>query len=423
MKHKIKRALSHPLISWSSIVLVGSFLANIFNYIFNLLLGGRQLLSVSDYGLYMALTSIFGLFATFSIAFSGIFAKFSAKYYAAGDLKASGILVKEGFKFICVFSLVVLVILSFLIPVLLSFLHINDYKLVVLVILSIITSILSSLPLGVLQGEMRFYLLTFITGISPIIKIILGVLMIILGLKIFGVMIAIFLSIIIPYIFITYYIFNKYKISNLNTVNAGFFLKELKDYSLKFFLASFGMIFISYADIILVRHFFDPVSSGHYAALSLMGKVIFYITSPIYMVFFPLVAQKKEKKEKLFNTLILAVAIVFLVSSGMSFVYFLFPGIILKIFFPAKDYLILSSFLGPFSLYILVFSMANLFCSFLLSIGKTGIYKINLFAIGFLIFLVSFFHQSLYQIIGVLFFISFLLLLMLLVYYYYHGRD
>lgn len=425
MKNRFKKALSHPLISGSSIVLIGSFLANIFNYIFVLLLGGKKLLSPADFGLYMALISVFGLFATFSTTFSGIFAKFSAKYFALEDMKSFNLLTREGFKYVSIFALSILAILSLLTPSISSFLKVNDYRLVFLVILSIVVSILMSLPLGILQGEMKFYLITIVNGFTPVIKIFLGVLLIILGFKIFGVMVAVFFSVLVPFLYLIIKLFSqnsKYNIKSEFT-DKSIFLKELKDYSVKFFFASFAIVFITYIDIILVRHFFDPVTSGHYAALSTMGKVIFYLTSPIYMVFFPLIARKKEKKEKLFNTLLLAVGIVLFVSVCMSLFYFLFPEIVLRIFFPAKEYSELAPLLGPFSLYILVFSMANLFSSFFLSIGKTEIYKMNLLTCGLLILLISIFHQSLLQITEILLLVSFLLLSMLFVYYNHNGRD
>jgi len=101
----------------------------------------------------------------------------------------------------------------------------------------------------------------------------------------------------------------------------------------------------------------------------------------------------------------------------LSFVYFVFPNLVLSIFFPSAPYKILSAYLGIFSLYIFVFSLASLFNSFFLSVGKTSVYKITL-GLGVLqTILIFIFHSSLYQIIAILFASSLFVLAILLIYY------
>lgn len=424
MKQRVKVLLMHPLISGSSVVFIGSLVANIFNYIFNYSLA-RWLLSPSDYGLVTSLTSIFVLFALFPGTLNSIFAKFSAKYYAKSNKEDLSNLIEHGLKLVMIIGIVVFGVLILLVPVTSSFLHIKDERLTFLIFLSVFIAILSSLPFGILQGRMRFYLISILNGIGPIIKIILGVALIFLGLSVFGAMIGIFLSILFPFLCALFFTLRHYESKKKirRHLDQSTFLKEFKLYSLKFFLASLGIAIISNTDIILVRHFFEPLVSGHYAALSLMGKAIFYLTSPIYFVFFPLIAYKKEKEEKILATLLLAGAIVFLFSVSLSFIYFIFPHFVLNIFFPTEEYKVLALFLGPFSLYILVFSLAFLLNNFFLSIGKTDVYKIDLFLAFLFILLVYFFHQTLYQIIGILFFVSFLLLSFLVIYYRHNGRG
>ena len=97
--------------------------------------------------------------------------------------------------------------------------------------------------------------------------------------------------------------------------------------------------------------------------------------------------------------------------------------LVLGIFFPAPAYRVLAPLLGPFSLFVLLFSIGNILNSYLLSIGKTGVYKINLLAAAILIGLIILFHESIFQIIGALFAATLLLLVFLLIYYWKNGRD
>jgi hypothetical protein len=53
MIRHVKKVISHPLIKGSTIIFVGSLMANLLNYVFNLLLG--RFLYFYDYGTYATL--------------------------------------------------------------------------------------------------------------------------------------------------------------------------------------------------------------------------------------------------------------------------------------------------------------------------------------------------------------------------------
>lgn len=423
MKHHVKHIVKHPLISGSSILFIGAFLVNFLGYLFNLIMG--RLLSVEDYGLLAALTSLLVLFGIFQTSFTGIFAKFAAKYKAQDDEKSFGVLISHGSKFILIFSAILLAGLLAVSPIFASFIKVDDIMLLIFIFLSVATATVFALPIGILKGEMKFLTMSILGLINPILKIVLGVLFVWLGMEVFGVVVGILISVLIPVVIGTSIIFRNNKKNITTSTAVPDFFTEFKSYSWKFFLATIGLTVISNADIILVRTFFEPVVSGQYAALSLMGKAIFYFTSPVYSVFFPLVAQKTERNESVLKTLFLTIGLISSISIALSFVYFLAPGLVLSVFFPADEYQMLRSFLGPFSLYIAIFAIVNLFNNFFLSMGRTGVYKINLIFAGVFVLLFYFFHSSLYQVIGVLFTTSFLLLVSYLLYYYHmsNGKD
>lgn len=424
MKKHIKLFITHPLISGSSIVFVGSFGANVLGYLFNLLMG--RMLPVAEYGLLTTLTSLLVLFGIFQLAFVSIFAKFSAVYNARKDEAGFSNLLSSGFRFVTIFAGLLFIALLFLIPLFADFLKIDNWMLLILIFLSICLSILYAFPAGLLQGEMQFKTISFLNILSPFIKLVLGIALVIAGYQVFGVLMGILIATVLPLVIAIITIRRKHAGKAVKSdLDSTMFIEEFKKYSFYFFLATLGMSIISNADILLVRSFFEPEVSGQYAALSLMGKAIFYLTSPIYFVFFPLIASKKEKNENVLKTLLLTVGIITSISVVLSFIYFMFPQLVLRIFFPAEEYRVLINYLGPFSLFILVFSLANLFNNYFLSIGRTSIYKINIAVSLLFLALISFFHASLYQVIGVLFATSFLLLVSYLLYYYHlsNGKD
>ncbi len=421
MKTRVKSVISHPLISGSFIVLVGSFIANMFNYLYNLLLG--RFLSVSDYGLITSLVSLVVFFAVIQTTLTGIFAKFTAAFRAREETVKFTTLFSSGFFLSLVASIIIFVLLLFLSPLISGLLHINDIKILLIIYVYISVSIFYSLPNGILQGEMRFVALSAINIISAVTKIILGMGLVILGFRVFGAAVGVLMSIIVAYVIGMSFIIKKFSNISFSHLQEKVFINEFKKYSYKFFLATIGITIISSGDILLARFFLTPVMSGQYAALSLMGKSIFYLTSPIYFVFFPLIAHKNEKNENTSNTLLLAGALIMGVSFFISLIYFIFPHLVLSIFFPAKEYAVLYAYLGFFSIVITIYSLAYLLQNFFLSVGKTNVYIFNLIAGVVFFLLVLFFHNGLSQIINSLFASTLLLFILLLVYYKKYGSE
>lgn len=413
MKEHIQNFRKHPLVSGSSIVFLGSFFINGFNYVFNLIMG--RLLTVSEYGLLVALIALITIITIFQSALANLFARFSARYVAQGreDLRVA--LFKNGLKITGILSVALFFILLVGYVPISYFLHINNPYLLLIVSLCVIISVLSSLPMGILQGELKFTQITILNTLGMASKIGIGILLVLMGYGIAGALSGVFLAYFIPYVFSLF--LNRNKRGEVAAKSHVDFYKEFKKVSAPFLLSSVGIIIFQSTDVIFARHFLSPDASGQYAALSLMGKAIFYVTAPIYFVFFPVIMHKREKKQSTFSTLMLALGIVLFCNLFFSMIYIVFPGVILSVFFPQPAYAALSSLLGLYSIYVLIFSLAFLLHTYLLSISKTGIYKPSLLAAVTYIVLLLFFHETIGQLIYVLIFSAFLLLVLLLVYY------
>lgn len=409
----------HPFISGSAIIFAGSFFINGFNYLFNLIMG--RILPVEDYGLLVALVAIITIVTVFQTSLANLFARFSARYTAQkrDDLKSS--LFYNGLKITGILGIVVLcLLLLFAIPIA-SFLHLNNPYVIGVVFLCISVSILLSLPMGILQGELKFMRISILNIFGMGAKIAVGVLLVFLGYGVAGALFGVFLAYIIPYA-ISMLSIKALKGKSNNKSHIDFY-NEFKKVSIPFLLASSGVIIFQSTDVIFARHFLSSENSGQFAALSLMGKAIFYVTAPLYFAFFPVITHKREANQGTMGTLLLALGLILLCSLFFSLIYIFFPQFVLSVFFPQSSYAVLQGVLGLYSLYILIFSLAFLIHTYLLSIGKTGVYKPSLISAFTYIILILFFHSSILEITYVLIFSSFLLLISLLVYYRKHERT
>lgn len=422
MNKRVKKIIQNPLISGSSIIFLGTFFANIFNYGFTLILG--RLLPVSDYGLVVSLASIIAIFALFQTSFSNIFAKFSAEYYAAKDTQKLKLLIGGGMQAALICGVVVSLLFMAGAPFLSSFLRINSFWPLVVIGLYILLSFLYALPYGVLQGELKFFSLSSLNITSAAVKIIVGTLFVYLGWGVLGAIGGYLFSVVAPLLLGAIFMFSKIGFSWGTSSQLAVFFKEFRKYSFYFFLASLGITMFNTLDVVVVRNIFDSVTAGQYAALSLIGKSIFYLTAPIYFVFFPLISKKHALKENLTPTLLMASGIVLAVSCSASLFYFLFPHLVVSIFFPAKEYAVLAQYVGLYSVFITIFSLAFLLSNFFLSIGRTSIYKINLICGILLIVCLFIFKSGLLDVIWTLLSMSLVLLASLLIYYFHsYARN
>lgn len=419
MKSRVKNITNHPLISGSTIIFVGSVFGNAGNYIFNLAMG--RLLPVSEYGILLSIISVIGVLSVFQSAITNIFAKFSAKFVASNDNSSLNALRITGLKTVLLVSFGFFILLLISTSFVKTFLHLDNFLYWLLSSIALSLSILCAFTVGILQGQLRFLFLSLINIAGVVSKLFIGIGLVTIGTGVSGGIAGFIGYYLITFLVALPFVFKKLK--KANKLKEDIFLSDFKKYTLPFIIASVGITFLLNGDVILARHFLNPVMAGQFAALSLMGKAIFYITMPIYFVFFPLIAQKKERKENLLNTLALASFIIVGASVMLSMIYFLVPNLIVNVFFPGADYAATIPYLGVFSLYILVFSLCFLLNSFFLSSGKLGVWIIDLFSAFLFVILFSMFHEGFGQIITVLFANSFLLLILLCIYYSRNGRN
>lgn len=416
MKKLIKNITSHPLISGSAVIILGSMLGNVFNYLFTLSM--VKLLSVSEYGTLASLISLFNIFVVFAASVITVFSKFSASFVGVGDERKIGSLLKKGTRYVGEIGIVLCLPLIIFSPLVSGFLHINSVILIILVALALFLTFLSSVPNGILQGVLNFRAFSAIYILGSLSKFIFGLALVFIGLNIFGAVFAIFLSTVMTYLFSFFSIKKYLGKKEMEHIHLPNIRNELTTYGIPVLLSGVGLTLMYAMDVILVKHFFSPDTAGQYGALSLMGRIIFFIVAPITQVFFPLITQKRERKEGLAETLFLTVLLIGTPSVILSAVYFAFPGLILHIFAPAKEYAMLAPFLGFFSIFILFYTFSFFLNSFFLSTGRTKVWIFTMIAACVEILFIVLFHSSLWDIVYGLTGISFLLFISLLIYYF-----
>ena len=413
MRNKVKQLAKNQLISGSAIVVIGNLVANFFNFLYNLFMG--RMLTPAEYGIVTAIVALITFPALLANAISPTIMRFAGSYFATGQMAhVRGFYIKIA-KIIFILAIAIFIVFFILIPQISGFFHITDRSLLIVTDLIIFLCFVGAINIAFLQAKLAFAFQVVVNMVNSISKLFMGVVMVMLGYSTFGAVSAVLIGSIAGYVlsFVPLkFLFEKKTVSPV--INSG----EIFRYGLPSTLTLLGLTSFISIDIILVKHFFEPTMAGVYAGISLIARVIFYISAPIGTVMFPLIVQKHSRGENFTNTFKLSLFLVLLPASLMTITYFVFPEFAIKFFFPkTSEYLLGSSALGIFGLFISSYCFLSILSMFYLSIKKTKVYLPVLLSAFLQVLLIWFFHESFIQVITISLITSLLALVALLLYY------
>ena len=406
-----KRILGHELVSGSFYIFVGAMIANVLAFLLNLFLARN--LSYLDYAVFASLLSVITLAAIPAGSINTIVVKFATMHYAKKETAKLKTLYLTFFKAILSVSISIVLIFIIFSQAFLNYLHINNFLYVVIISLIIASFYLNALNTAFLQSFLKFGFISFLSALGAILRLIFGVILVLLGYKVFGALWAMFAMTLGVFLIAFLPLLKIFRVKASDTkINLN--IKEILSYAVPVFIAALFLTSFTSMDVILVKHFFDPRIAGFYAGLSLIGKVIFYFTAPIPAVMFPLLVKRHATGRNFINIFYLALILVLLPSVSITFFYFIFPDFVIRLFLGGRDYLYVAGYLGLFGIYLTIFSMVNVCVNFFLSLGKTKIAYLVIMAALAQIILIYIFHENFYQIIGASIFTSLVLLITLL---------
>ncbi len=408
----LKSTSTNELLSGSMLVFLGGTFSSFLAFILNIFLARK--LSYVDYGVYVALVSIFSLLIIPGQSIAAIIVRFATSFHSTGDINSFSVLYIKLLKALCILGLVFVFLSALLSGLVSDFLHISDPYLFIFVSFLVFANYILTLNLSYANSLLRFKDVSLSFAVSGIAKILSGIFLIYLGFEVYGALGAILFLILIQVL----YLFRPLRKNiSFKLKDASLPIIEMFKYAVPASIAILSLYSFVQSDVILVKHFYDPYQAGLYGGLSLVGKVIFYFTLPIPVVLFPLVVKRHANQQDHSMLLYLAILIVAVPSVLITLAYFLVPDVALKLILGGKDYLKLSPLLGLFAIFLSIYSLNNVFMTYFLSIKKTYVsIFIFLFAVCQVI-LISMYHSSFTQVIYISIGTSLLLLLSFVLYY------
>ncbi len=135
--------------------------------------------------------------------------------------------------------------------------------------------------------------------------------------------------------------------------------------------ALIGQVMINNSDILIVKHFFPAEEAGHYAALALIGRIVFFATLSVVAAMFPLVAQKQQRGEPHRHLLWMAIGLVALASLAVIAAALVVPGLMVRVLF-GEAYLAIAPLLWLYAVATMLYALANVVINYRLSAGDGG---------------------------------------------------
>lgn len=180
--------------------------------------------------------------------------------------------------------------------------------------------------------------------------------------------------------------------------SAGRITKTLLVFATYTLVYELSQVLINNTDILLVKHYFAAEEAGLYAALAMIGRVVFFIAWMFAMILLPhVVAAEKAGKDSrsLLWKYVGYTAILGAIITGVSYIL---PELIVHILF-GTAYVEIASLLWLYALATSLFAVANMFAYYFLSRSVYGPIYLT-FIVGLLqIFGLVAFHDTLLQVV------------------------
>lgn len=406
---------SHALFKNSVIVLIGAMVANVLSYAYHLTMG--RVLGPSGYGELSALLSLLYIFTVPLLVAQTVLVKFVSGFKAHGDVGQAKSLFLEATKLFIIVSIIGFPIVLISGPSITAFLHLSSPTLFILLYALLVVSLLTVATGSMINGYQKFVWVSVMGALAILMKLLASAPLVAWGVP--GMMLAAVIASALVYglyfVPMRFLLSVKAKATHLSRrVAFGFAVPTL--------LIQLGITSLYSTDIILVRHFFNAHDAGLYAALAILGKIIFYASSAASMVLFPVLSERFAKGDSTKKLVLGSVGAVSMVSLGLTLGYFLFPDQIVGLLF-GNAYAGAGALLGMFGVFIALFSVGNIVSLACLAVGKTGVWVVPFLCAILQIVAIVLFHGSISSVIALNIGISAIFVLGSGGYYLLHERT
>ena len=251
---------------------------------------------------------------------------------------------------------------------------------------------------GVVQGSQDFRRLAISTALDACSKLFFGLCLVFAGFGLIGAILGYAGGNVVSLIY-TLYVVRGYAPERGTRLLID--LRRLLRTTQGITLATFAFTSLSFADVLLVKHFFPPHAAGLYGAISLVGKVLLFVVGFIPTVVLPKATARSASGERALPILLQAgLATLLLSGTGLAALY-LAPQLAIRVMAGAA-YVAGAPYVFSYGVAMTLLAATSMLMSY-----KVGLHRFDFVlplavaAVGEIV-AIQFFHDRIEQVIAVL---------------------
>ena len=392
MFNKLKLIHKDQFFKNNFILFCGSMIVAVFNYLYHPILG--RIMSIKEFGELQVLLSLLAQMGIISMTFQIITVNIVSNQKMKDGAKEVVLMLQKIALYIILAISCLIIIFS---PYLQIFFHFDSvYPFIILAIIPVI-GLLKLFRNAILQGMHNFKELSIIQIIHSSGKLFFSVVLIYFGWSLFGAIFGIIIAQVITLVYATTKTmhFSNFNIRKIKIDNR---IKKELQYGFLIAIVILNIIFLYTVDIMIVKHYFSSDISGMYSGVSVIARIIFFITGSITGVLLPSIKIEDKNGN---NDKILKKSIFLVLSLGGTTlaIFSLFPEFIINILI-GNQYLDYASLLPKLSLLLFLTSLISLLSYYFLAIRDYRLIFISIIGVSIIIFTSFFNHDTPYHIIN-----------------------
>ncbi len=316
-------ALRQTLVGAFGVMIVATTLASVLNYVFSIIMT-RLLGEAGAFASFNSLNAIFLIVSMGAVSFQTVITKYVAEYEITDEPHKTKALVEAFSRWLVILGVAVIVVSVAIAWPLGHLLKLDSPVFVIIMGTSLAVTLYLTLPYGLLQGQQRFIGLGTASIAGAVLRIIAGIVMVELGLGVYGALGAATVAGFIVATAIVYYYrdFLRGKAEKIEDFHPSKALWMLIPVAVGVFL----VIFMTQIDIVLVKAVKTGAQADLYSYAGLAGKAVLFFPAGISLVMFPRVSQLRAMGRPTRRVLWLSMAACLLLEGAVVGFYWLFPG-------------------------------------------------------------------------------------------------
>jgi O-antigen/teichoic acid export membrane protein len=395
-----------------TILFLSNLLVNAGNYGINLLLG--RWLGPSEFSEVSLLVTLLLMLSFWALAFQLTATKYIAEFTTDNKQAEMSMFLKWFQKLAVLVGIVLAILLISLSIFWKEFFQMSSPTIFIIFGIGMPFYLLMSVNRGILQGKTNYRRLAITYQAEMWTRLILSIVLIKMGYGVSGVAWGLTLSIVATWLVSNSAIIKGQKMIFDNKKIIQFFLVVLT--------YECSQILINNSDTVLVKHFFTPTDAGLYAALALIGRIVYFGTWTVVTMLFPIVIKLEKEGKDHTKYFWGGLGFVGGIAGIIIIACYIMPELMVNILFGEK-YLSIAPLLWLYALATALFALVNVFVYYNMSLDRRLPVWLTIIGGILQILLIYAFHNTFEQVIQIQVYLMSGLLMTMILYQFLVKKE